>query len=200
MSDSIPLWDWKFAPCYTFEEMLDEGVFSGGYVRAIPGIKPKYLKHKNVLTERDIFNVRLNKFKVESRLTLGEWKKNGWIKTDKLGWFHWFYEYTVNGRRLGDEDSYQIGRWSSFVSRHQGAINANCKLKDNSCRPKQRQGLLHWAWDSSKERSLSLHKSNVERMADIHKCKLDKGWEDKVDKLYERITTESIKPFSSTNW
>jgi len=53
------------------------------------------------------------------------------------------------GRRIPQEDKKQIGRWNSF-KRHLGSVKKNCKQKDFECRPKQRQALLHWAYDSRK--------------------------------------------------
>lgn len=157
------------------------------------------MKPKKVLKERNVFYVSLNKFKVKSRQSLSEWEKKGWIMTDPNGWFEWFIKY-CEGRRLGEEDETQIGRWSSYISRHQKQISNNCKLDDYKCRPKQRQGLLQWSWDSKKERTADQHKRNVRKMAKMFNCELEDGWEEKVDKMYSKFSTESVKPYSSTNW
>ncbi len=51
------------------------------------------------------------------------------------------------GRRLEKEDNRQIKRWIA-IRRHVGAVIKNCRAGDVSCRPRQRQALLHWAYDS----------------------------------------------------
>lgn len=52
-------------------------------------------------------------------------------------------------RRLPDEDDRQIGRWKA-MARHVTQLRGNCRVGDRACRPKQRQALLHWAYDSQK--------------------------------------------------
>jgi hypothetical protein len=143
-------WDPEFYPCYTPEEMLKLGVFEGKYINNIDGIPSSWKKLPKVLGPKDKPDESLNHYGVKSRQPLSTWKDNGWIKTDKNGWFEWYCHYQ-QGRRLGEEDKWQIGRWRSFVARHMGQIKANCKLGDKECRPVQRQGLLQWGWDSSKE-------------------------------------------------
>jgi len=90
----------------------------------------------------------LNKFGIKSKKSLAHWKEKGWIKTDKKDWFQWYCNYFM-GRRLGEEDDWQIKRWRQFVARHMGQIKANCNRNNEDCRPKQRHGLLQWAWDST---------------------------------------------------
>jgi hypothetical protein len=51
------------------------------------------------------------------------------------------------GRRLGAEDRRQIGRWNA-MRRHVAQVRRNCAPGDVFCRPRQRQALLHWAYDS----------------------------------------------------
>lgn len=141
-------WDETFYPCYTPKEMLELGVFEGKYLNDDKDEYPSsWFKNAKMSTKAD---ESLNKYKIKSRQSLQVWKANGWInKQDPKGWFQWYCRY-YNGRRSSD-DKRQINRWRSFVSRHMGQIKSNCKLDDDDCRPKQRQGLLQWAWDSSKK-------------------------------------------------
>lgn len=50
------------------------------------------------------------------------------------------------GRRLPQEDARQIRRWK-MMRRHIVQLKKNCS-GDLSCRRRQRQALLHWAYDS----------------------------------------------------
>lgn len=119
---------------------------------------------------------RCNLFKVKSRQSLRIWQENGWVpkqskrqskrqshshqydddryhgfladptkNPDERGWFQWYCRYWM-GRRIPELDSIQIGRWRSF-RRHAGAIRANCRRGDLTCRPKERQALLQWAYN-----------------------------------------------------
>ena len=50
---------------------------------------------------------------------------------------------------MPDEDQRQIGRWKA-IRRHIRQIEINCETGNLLCRPRQRQALLHWAYDSRK--------------------------------------------------
>lgn len=142
-------WHPEFTPSYTPKEMIELGVFEGLYTAAIDGLPDDWLSSNKVLPRGSKPNPKLNRFGVKSRLSLKEWEQNGWTtENSPLGWFQWYCLYFL-GRRLPEEDEWQINRWKSFIARHQAQIYLNCKLKDYKCRPKQRQGLLQWAWDSA---------------------------------------------------
>ena len=134
-----------FKPQLTPKEMLEHGVFGGSYFENKEMKEfPKSWFKKARLSKN--FNVELNRFKVRAGLTRQDWMKKGWIfKEDPLGWFQWYCRYT-NGRRIKGVDEVQIQRWLNFT-RHVKAIKKNCEKNDLSCRRRQRQAILQWAYD-----------------------------------------------------
>jgi hypothetical protein len=78
---------------------------------------------------------------------LSVWRDKGWIfPDDPRGWFQWYCRYYM-GRRIPQEDSRQIRRWK-MMQRHIRQVQLNCEVSDLGCRPRQRQALLQWAYDS----------------------------------------------------
>jgi hypothetical protein len=89
----------------------------------------------------------LNCFGVNASQPLSVWRQKGWLgKDDPRGWFQWYCRYYM-GRRLPEEDQRQIRRWRQ-IQRHVAQLRRNCEKGDLDCRRRQRQALLHWAYDS----------------------------------------------------
>ena len=133
-----------FHPELSPKKMLEYGVFGGSYLGNTINEYPKSWFINAKLSKT--FDVSLNYFEIKAGLSLNEWKKNGWItKEDPRGWFQWYCRYTI-GRRIEEVDKFQINRWKAFGPRHIGAIKKNCPKKLFSCRRKQRQALLQWAY------------------------------------------------------
>lgn len=135
-----------FKPQLTPQEMLELGVFGGTYFgneySEFPG---SWFKNAHV---RETYDKTANYFNVKASQSLEEWQRKGWIHDeDPRGWFQWYCRYYM-GRRIED-DVRQIKRWKN-MTRHIGQVKANCQPQDMSCRPVQRQALLHWAYDSRK--------------------------------------------------
>jgi hypothetical protein len=138
--------DPEFKPDLTPAQMLMLGVFCGKYMTDCRHEFPKswYTHAKLAQGKRDC---ALNFFGVDASQPLSEWKRKGWIhRDDPRGWFQWYCRYYL-GRRMPDEDARQIKRWRA-IWRHVRQIQKNCAPGDLLCRRRQRQALLHWAYDS----------------------------------------------------
>ena len=136
----------NFNPQLTPKEMLKLGIFGGYYFEGKHNEYPKDWFKDAKLSNKG-YDVNLNYFKIRSGQSRDEWIKKGWItKEDPLGWFQWYCRYTL-GRRMEQLDNFQINRWAAFGPRHIGGIKANCEPGNLECRPRQRQALLHWAYD-----------------------------------------------------
>ncbi len=143
--------DPDFKPDLTPAEMLSLGVFGGVYMRDCTDEFPKEWFTHARFAPRDVRThvADLNFFGVQASQPLSVWRKKGWIyNDDPRGWFQWYCRYYM-GRRLPEEDARQIKRWRA-MRRHSAQIHHNCRPGDMSCHRKQRQALLHWAYDSRK--------------------------------------------------
>jgi hypothetical protein len=139
--------DPAFTPELTPKQMLALGVFCGKYMTDCAREFPAawFAKAKLSPKGRDC---SLNYFGVDASQPLSEWKKKGWIHPqDPRGWFQWYCRYYM-GRR-SEDDARQIKRWKA-IRRHIAQVKKNCEPGDPHCRPRQRQALLHWAYDSRK--------------------------------------------------
>ena len=136
----------EFKPELTPAEMLKMGVFGGKYLTDCQHEFPISWFQEAKLCS-DFHDPNLNFFKVNASQSLAVWRKKGWIHPDDpRGWFQWYCRYYL-GRRHED-DQRQISRWKA-MSRHLAQVKINCIYLDLSCRKKQRQALLHWAYDST---------------------------------------------------
>ena len=136
-----------FTPNLTPFEMLELGVFGGKYMTDCLGEFPSawFINAKLCSRKHD---PGLNFFGVNASQTLMVWQKKGWIyHEDPRGWFQWYCRYYM-GRRCSDDER-QIKRWRA-MNRHVSQIKSNCNPGDVTCRPRQRQALLHWAYDARK--------------------------------------------------
>ena len=136
-----------FRPQLTPKEMLQLGVFGGKYLTDCAAEFPAdWFEGARLCSSRH--DPALNYFGVNASQSLAEWQRRGWIHPDDpRGWFQWYCRYFM-GRR-SDVDARQIRRWRA-MRRHLAQIKQNCARGDLACRPKQRQALLHWAYDTRK--------------------------------------------------
>ncbi len=140
--------DVSFMPNLTPGEMLHLGIFGGDYFNSVPAEFPADW-FKSVQLSPKGADATLNYFKINASQSLAVWQKKDWINPeDPKGWFLWYCRYYM-GRRIADEDQRQIRRWRA-IRRHVSQLQSACQIGDESCRPRQRQALLHWAYDSRK--------------------------------------------------
>ena len=136
----------EFRPELTPPEMLELGVFGGKYLTDCRDEFPPdwFLSAKLSPAGKD---PSLNYFGVDASQPLSTWRAKGWIHpADPRGWVQWYCRYFM-GRRLDGEDERQVSRWRG-VRRHVAQLRRACAPGDLFCRPRQRQALLHWAYDS----------------------------------------------------
>lgn len=140
--------DERFKPGLTPKQMLELGVFGGKYMTDCKNEFPEdWYKNAKLCSERH--DPELNFFKVNASQPLKVWIQKGWIyPEDPRGWFQWYCRYYM-GRRIPIEDDRQIRRWLA-IKRHIAQVQKNCVPGDLTCRHKQRQAILHWAYDSRK--------------------------------------------------
>lgn len=134
-----------FAPQLTPAEMLRLGVFGGCYLTDCRAeFPPDWFADARLSPGKP--DPSLNYFGVAASQPLSEWRRKGWIHPDDpRGWFQWFCRYWLGRRHV--DDARQIGRWRA-MARHVAQLRRACQPGDPFCRPRQRQALLHWAWDS----------------------------------------------------
>jgi hypothetical protein len=137
----------EFTPELTPKQMLELGVFCGKYLTDCRKEFPaSWFRRAKLSPKRR--DCSLNYFGVDASHPLSVWRKKGWIhEDDPRGWFQWYCRYYL-GRR-GEDDARQIKRWKA-IRRHVAQLRKHCEPGDQTCRPRQRQALLQWAYDSRK--------------------------------------------------
>ncbi|MFA5089346.1 MAG: hypothetical protein WC552_09980 [Candidatus Omnitrophota bacterium] len=140
--------DPRFRPELTPKQMLKLGIFGGKYMTDCAKEFPAdWFKEARLCPQKH--DPKLNYFGVNASQPLSVWRKKGWIHPeDPRGWFQWYCRYHL-GRRLPEEDERQIKRWLA-IKRHISQIRKHCRKGDLNCRRRQRQAVLHWAYDSRK--------------------------------------------------
>ncbi|MEF8846838.1 MAG: hypothetical protein V5A57_00140 [Candidatus Paceibacterota bacterium] len=139
--------DPDFNPDLTPKQMLELGVFGGKYMTDCKDEFPDdWFEDAKLCSKKH--DPELNYFGIRASQPLSVWREKGWINDehDPRGWFQWYCRYYM-GRRLEEEDQRQISRWKG-MKRHVAQVDKNCDKGDLNCRKKQRQALLHWAYDS----------------------------------------------------
>jgi len=136
-----------FTPELTPKQMLALGVFGGKYMTDCVNEFPvDWFKNAKLCPERH--DPDLNFFGVNASQPLSVWRAKGWIhEDDPRGWFQWYCRYYL-GRR-GLDDARQIKRWRA-IRRHVAQVTQHCRRGDWDCRGRQRQALLHWAYEARK--------------------------------------------------
>ena len=135
----------EFRPQLTPKEMLELGVFGGKYMTDCTQEFPADWFELAKLSP-DRHESGLNFYGVSASKPLAYWQTKGWIYgEDPRGWFQWYCRYYL-GRRCQDDER-QVKRWLA-MRRHVAQLVKNCQPGDYHCRPRQRQALLQWAYDS----------------------------------------------------
>lgn len=134
-----------FQPQLSPLQMLELGVFGGKYMTDCGAEFPRsWFAGARLCPGRH--DPELNFFGVNASKPLSYWRLKGWIyHEDPRGWFQWYCRYYM-GRRCFDDER-QISRWKA-MTRHIAQVRKHCDQGDLYCRRRQRQALLHWAYDS----------------------------------------------------
>ena len=140
--------DRRFKPELSPPQMLALGVFGGKYMTDCQKEFPaSWFKKAKLCSAKHDPN--LNFFGVNASQPLSVWKEKSWVRRyDPRGWFQWYCRYYM-GRRIPFEDNRQITRWLA-ITRHIAQVKKNCRKGELNCRRRQRQAILHWAYDSRK--------------------------------------------------
>lgn len=142
----------QFAPHLTPVQMLEAGVFGGGYFHRAGTADMEGLGRGDLraLADRDRRPplYKRNAYKVRAGMSYNDWMDKGWIFTeDPLGWFHWYCRYS-EGRRH-ERDDHQKARWISYGERW-GRTARGLLTTTGHVSGTVRQGLLQWGYDPAR--------------------------------------------------
>ena len=147
---TYPMWqnfDIDFQPQLTPKQMLNLWVFGWKYLNDCKAEFPADWR-ENAKLAPDQKDPKLNFFKIDASMSLSHRQEKWWIYHEDPRWrFQWYCRYYM-WRRCSD-DQRQIKRRKAY-KRHRSAVVQNCQPMDRDCRKKQRQSLLHWAYDNTK--------------------------------------------------
>lgn len=95
------VFDTRFKPELTPEDMLQLGVFRGKYLADCRDEFPdEWYAHARLCDDEHA--AELNYFGVNASLPLSEWRRRGWIHpADPRGWFQWYCRYLDGQARAG---------------------------------------------------------------------------------------------------
>ena len=134
-----------FQPDLTPPEMLALGVFGGKYMTDCRDEFPN-----SWFAEVRLSSLRkdpsLNWFGVDASQPLSVWRRDGSIPTIRVAGSSGTAATTkVVACRVRTSDRSPVGK---AIRRHIAQLRRACEPADCWCRPRQRQALLHWAYDS----------------------------------------------------
>lgn len=136
-----------FRPQLTPVEMLERGVFGGGYFCYARDADMEGLGAALELAQRDRRRplYKRNAYGVRSGMSFAEWAERGWIfPEDPLGWFHWYCRWHAGRRHERDPD--QMARWINYGERW-GSMGRAMTRTLGEPSPVVLQGYLQWSYE-----------------------------------------------------
>ena len=135
-----------FRPQLTPQQMLELGVFGGKYLTDCVAEFPAAWFDRAKLSP-DRHDPELNYFGVNASQPLSGVEGQGLDLPRRSAGLVPMVLPLLHGQTLPRRRPRQIKRWRA-IRRHVAQMEKNCSPGDLSCRRKQRQAVLHWAYDS----------------------------------------------------
>ena len=146
----------QFKPEITPSELLKLGIYGGKIFNDCFREFPREW-FEDALTSDKLSILKpmrkFNHFQVDDIMALRDWMdeedsdENSFDQEDPRGFIQWYFRFYI-GRRIPDIDRKQILRWQKFGKRFLPSLKNSCKEKDMKCKPKLRQSLIQWGYDS----------------------------------------------------